>query len=828
MLCLFRRISRRIATGARLPVRPSLRLSPCRQSGFAAPFLFQLFACLLVVAASAPPLRAQESQRAEFRAFWVDTFNTALNNHADVVAVVNNAKAVKANAIFAQVRRRGDSWYLNSLEPAPDFIPLAAGFDPLQDLIDTAHSEGIEVHAFVIMSAVWSKNPTFAPSSTLGPPVSNDHVFNKHGWNKATSSMRTGNDNWLTRSRSPFPAGVTFDGQRYGSDFWLDFGHPDAAAYTVDVLMHLVRNYEIDGLHLDRIRYPEFSVATGQPALTPANGANIGYNQVSVERFQRRHGISAGSPPPAQNDALWSQWRRDQVTNLVRRVYLNAIAEKPHLKVSAALIAFGNGPVCPSGGNCKAIWESSIRAEAYWRVYQDWRAWTEEGIIDIAAPMDYKREHITAQATQFNEWIEWTKNNQYNRSAMIGLGSFVNSVEGTVRQVRRSLAPSAQGNSANGVIFFSMAVSNVFSNNGAVTPVAVANPFSVPPGQLTPTRSYAEFAAGLTTGKSVNGATLYEPDAGDAGYTAIFSQQATIPVLPWKSAPTKGHLMGLARRPDATPLDTATVTIENLQTGTTRTTATDGNGFFGGVDLEPGQYLVRAELGTDKLYTCVAQVSAGSVTPADAGVETIAPVTTVALQPAAPDGENNWYRTDVTVGLAASDNCSGVARTEYSLDGGATWQSYTGEFSISSEGTTTVLYRSSDRAENTETAQSLSIMIDKTAPSIQLSADPAIIWPPNGKMVPVTLSGAGSDAVSGLASVSYSVTDEYGTPLGISPRALSGNSAIWTETLALEARREGEDLDGRRYLITATIRDAAGHTSTATAEVLVPHDQRNK
>src|SRR5688500_6761489 len=52
--------------------------------------------------------------RTEYRAFWVDTFNTNLNNHTDVLNVVNNAKAAKANAIFVQVRRRGDSWYLNS------------------------------------------------------------------------------------------------------------------------------------------------------------------------------------------------------------------------------------------------------------------------------------------------------------------------------------------------------------------------------------------------------------------------------------------------------------------------------------------------------------------------------------------------------------------------------------------------------------------------------------------------------------------------------------------------------------------------------------------
>src|SRR4030095_15709079 len=89
------------------------------------------FAALLLLAISSPPALLAQG-RTEYRAFWVDTFNTVLNNHADVVAVVNNAKAAKANAIFAQVRRRGDSWYLNSLEPAPDFVPIAAGFGPLR------------------------------------------------------------------------------------------------------------------------------------------------------------------------------------------------------------------------------------------------------------------------------------------------------------------------------------------------------------------------------------------------------------------------------------------------------------------------------------------------------------------------------------------------------------------------------------------------------------------------------------------------------------------------------------------------------------------------
>ncbi len=463
---------------------------------------------------------AAAQQRSEYRGFWVDTFNSTLNNHADIVQVVGRAKDAGANQIYAQVRRRGDAWYLDSLEPKPDFVDIAPGFDPLQDLIVEAHANGIEVHAFVIMGAIWNRDT---------PPSDARHVFNRHGISAA------GTENWLTRTLLP---GFPDNGQRFGAEYWLDFGHPEAAAYSVEVLMRLVRGYNIDGLHLDRIRYPELT-ATGQ---TPASGANIGYNAVSVARFQTRHGVVT---IPTPGDPLWAQWRRDQVTNLVRRIYLNAIAVRPELKVSASLIAFGGGPTT------EASWTN---AEAYWRVYQDWRAWTEEGILDVAIPMVYKREDT--QSAMFDQWLAWTKGHQYNRAAMVGLGAYLNPMDGSVAQLQRSLAGTL------GVNFYSM-----------------ANPAT--------DGSFAQFAAKLTG--------------------SVFADRPLVPTLPWKATPRGGHLMGIAQDADAVP-----VSIRNEATGTTRTTATDGGGFFGAVDLEPGLYEVHAA-GGGVVYAGRVRVEAGRV-----------------------------------------------------------------------------------------------------------------------------------------------------------------------------------------------------------------------
>ena len=188
-----------------------------------------------------------------------------------------------ANVLLAQVRRRGDAWYLKALEPPPDGVPIEPNFDPLEDLIGTAHAGGLAVHAFVIAGAVWNRDP----ASNTGRPSSAMHVFNRHGgYDTASRTIAAGAGNWLTRTLVTDGSGdVSYQGHRIGSDFWIDPGHPGAAAYTVAVLTHLVRAYDIDGLHLDRIRYPEIAVS-GQ---TMQSGASIGYNPTSVARFDRRY-----------------------------------------------------------------------------------------------------------------------------------------------------------------------------------------------------------------------------------------------------------------------------------------------------------------------------------------------------------------------------------------------------------------------------------------------------------------------------------------------------------------------------------------------------------
>lgn len=146
------------------------------------------------------------------------------------------------------------------------------------------------------------------------------------------------------------------------------------------------------------------------------------------------------------------------------------------------------------------------------------------------------------------------------------------------------------------------------------------------------------------------------------------------------------------------------------------------------------------------------------------------------------------------------------------------WFEYKDPIIISSEGAHTITYESYDKAENKAERKTITFIIDKTPPIASISANPSILWPPNGKLVPVTVEGDVND--SNLYTKSIQVIDEYGE---ITPAVND-----FGETIMLEAKRKGSDKNGRMYIISVEAIDLAGNISTAAAEAIVPHDQGEK
>ena len=204
-------------------------------------------------------------------------------------------------------------------------------------------------------------------------------------------------------------------------------------------------------------------------------------------------------------------------------------------------------------------------------------------------------------------------------------------------------------------------------------------------------------------------------------------------------------------------------------------------------------------------------------------VDTNPPVTTASLSGA--KGNTGWYRGAVTVTLSATDPGSPVAATYYIIDGGPQ-QTYSAPFSIARDGVHQLSFYSVDPAGNQEEAHQLTIRIDATPPTVTVALKPATLWPPNGKMVKVSVSGTITDATSGvdLTGVSFRVTDEYGSIQPRGPVTL-GADGSYSFAVSLEASRRGIDLDGRVYTVTMSAQDQAGNTASTSRMVVVPHDQ---
>ncbi len=126
----------------------------------------------------------------------------------------------------------------------------------------------------------------------------------------------------------------------------------------------------------------------------------------------------------------------------------------------------------------------------------------------------------------------------------------------------------------------------------------------------------------------------------------------------------------------------------------------------------------------------------------------ISPTTTSLLS--GTPGTNGWYVSDIQINLMATDDEGGsdVAKTEYSINGDANWILYSGQFSISNEGTTTISYRSTDNAGNIEETKIQTVKIDKTSPLVTIKV-------PTGEYLlnqQVLADWTAGDLISGVSS----------------------------------------------------------------------------
>ncbi len=332
-----------------------------------------------------------------YRAIWIDSYNHGFLNRSEAQKLISDCRKYNINTVTVEIRKLADAYYKSKYEPRATNIDDSPDYDPLQHIIKLAHdtSDGkkyIEVHAWFVIYKVMDIGKKDLDAAIKSNP---NHIVAKH-------------PEWITQS---YDGKKVFDGK-----IFFDPGVPAVIDYTISVIMDVVKNYDIDGVNFDYIRYP---------------GKEWGYNKISLKRFQK---LYERQNKPEPDDRLWSRFRREQVTAFLKKVYITIISEKPNVVVSADTTSWGT------------IHNENFEATApYASVFQDWQHWMSEHILDINARMGYKREHIKDQAADFRKWTAFSLKNQHGRIALIGQGAYLNSIKNSLRQIRTALDMGAKG-----------------------------------------------------------------------------------------------------------------------------------------------------------------------------------------------------------------------------------------------------------------------------------------------------------------------------------------------------------------------------------------------
>jgi len=212
--------------------------------------------------------------------------------------------------------------------------------------------------------------------------------------------------------------------------------------------------------------------------------------------------------------------------------------------------------------------------------------------------------------------------------------------------------------------------------------------------------------------------------------------------------------------------------------------------------------------------------------PAPVNVDLVPPIASITTVP--PANGHGWINASpVTANLSAADSGSGVEQLRYWINNGAVTVAAGSSAStqISGAGTNSVSLRALDNAGNISSLATQLVNIDVTPPAVSAFSFPSVLWPPNGKMVPVAVFGAISDKLSGVdpTSASFAVVDEYGIVQPSGPVKVD-RFGLYAFIVSLQASRNGNDKNGRQYTITVIAKDLAGNVGSASTIVTVPHD----
>lgn len=318
--------------------------------------IFKIIAALIVITLLLPAFTTfrdgSPSKKTEMRGLWVasvlnidypskpTTNSETLKSEA--LKVLDNARDTGFNAVFLQVRPSADAFYKSQYFPWSRYLTGSQGqapdngFDPLAFWVDEAHKRGLQLHAWINPYRI-TKNPSDALSLTPTHPARL-------------------NPEWTVKYS---------DGNLY-----FNPGIPEVRNLIINSILEIVKNYAVDGIHMDDYFYP---------------GNNFNDKNAFTQYGKNFKSID--------------DWRRANVNELVGNIYkaVNTASEK---------VTFGISPFGIWANKYKNSLGSDTRGgESYYDHYADTRKWVKEGMIDYIAPQLYW--NIGFSAADYSKLLSW-------------------------------------------------------------------------------------------------------------------------------------------------------------------------------------------------------------------------------------------------------------------------------------------------------------------------------------------------------------------------------------------------------------------------------------
>ncbi|UCH11042.1 MAG: family 10 glycosylhydrolase [Fidelibacterota bacterium] len=336
-------------------------------------------------------LHASEVEPLRIKGLWI--VRESMVDQAEIDAALQFASESGFNHVFVQVRGRGSAYYNSLLVPKSSRV-RDAKFDPLAYAVSRGHELGLNVHAWVTTYLLWSARQ---------PPETGNHIYHMHPeWLEVDA---------VGNAHADFDLGAPRDGTFEG--LFLASVHPEVNEYLQAVFTEILLHYNIDGLHLDYCRLPDF---------------DYGYNEEGLKVFRYRHGFdprdinstdtqrtdAAASQEAGERLHIWNGYRRGQISDLVTALHAVITLSGKEILLTAAVKPNPN--------------------VAQHKYAQDWIQWLQDGILDYALPMNYTPEQ--EEYTENMSLIVNSLSERLRERVIMGVATYNQDATATAEKIR--------------------------------------------------------------------------------------------------------------------------------------------------------------------------------------------------------------------------------------------------------------------------------------------------------------------------------------------------------------------------------------------------------